>query len=165
MYIKELQKHGQSVWLDYMRRDLLASGEFAWLVRDDGVGGVITTPAIFERAIAGTTRCDASLERHVRIKDAPATALHEMLTIEDIQQAADALRPVYDATDRRDGYLAYDTAGTLGEARRLWGEVQRENLMINVPARPEGIPAIEQLTGEGTTSTSRSSFRSTRTGA
>jgi transaldolase len=156
MHMKELQKYGPSVWLDYMRRDLLASGEFARLVRDDGGRGATTNPAIFERPIAGTTRYDAALDRHVRLKDAPATTLYEQVTIEEIQQAADVLRPVYDATDRRDGYvsmevsprLAYDTAATLGEARRLWG-FQRENLMLKVPATPEGIPAIEQLTGEG----------------
>jgi transaldolase/glucose-6-phosphate isomerase len=157
MDLKSLQKFGQSIWLDSMRRDLLTSGEFARLVKDDGVRGVTTNPAIFEKAIAGTSLYDASLERHVRIHDAPATSLYESLTMEDIQQAADVLRPVYDATDRRDGYvsmevsprLAHDTAATLDEARRLWAEVRRENLMIKVPATPEGLPAIEQLTGEG----------------
>ncbi len=157
MNLKEFQGHGQSIWLDFIRRDLLTSGEFARLVKE-GVRGVTTNPSIFEKAIAESTDYDAALERYVRSrKNEPASSLYERLAIEDIQQAADVLRPVYDATDRRDGYismevsphLAHDTQGTLDEARRLWGRVQRENLMIKVPATPEGIPAISELIGEG----------------
>jgi transaldolase/glucose-6-phosphate isomerase len=157
MNLKDLQTYGQSIWLDSIRRDLLTGGQLARLVKEDGVRGVTTNPAIFEKAIAGSNLYDASLERHVRTKDAPASFLYEQLAIEDIQQAADVLRVVYDATDKRAGYIsmevsprfAHDTAGTLDEARRLWREVNRENLMIKVPATPEGIPAIAELTSEG----------------
>jgi transaldolase/glucose-6-phosphate isomerase len=156
MNIKDLARYGQAIWLDYIRRDLLTSGEFAGLVKE-GIVGVTTNPSIFEKAIAESTVYDAAIERCVRGKDEPASSIYERLTVEDIQQAADILRPVYDATDRRDGYismevsprLAHDTTATLGEARRLWTKVHRENLMIKVPATPEGIPAIERLTGEG----------------
>jgi transaldolase/glucose-6-phosphate isomerase len=156
MDIKELEKFGQAIWLDYIRRDLLASGEFARLVKA-GICGVTTNPSIFEKAIAESTEYDAAIERCVRRKDEPASSIYERLSVEDIQQAADILRSVYDATDRRDGYIsmevsphmAHDTAATLGEGRRLWAMVRRENLMIKVPATPEGIPAIEKLTAEG----------------
>ncbi len=157
MDLNDLQKYGQSIWLDSIRRDLLTSGKLARLVKEDGVRGVTTNPAIFEKAIAGSNLYDVSLERHVRTKDAPASSLYEQLTVEDIQQAADVLRVVYDATDKRDGYIsievsprfAHDTTGTLDEARRLWREVNRGNVMIKVPATREGIPAIFQLTSEG----------------
>lgn len=157
MDLKDLQKYGHSIWLDSIRRDLLTSGELARLVKDDGIRGVTTNPTIFEKAIAGTNLYDASLERHVRAQDGRAPFLYEQLAIEDIQQAADILRPVYDATDRRDGYinmevsplLAHDTAGTVDEGRRLWRKVRRDNLMIKVPGTSEGVPAIEQLTSEG----------------
>jgi transaldolase/glucose-6-phosphate isomerase len=123
MNLKDLQTYGQSIWLDSIRRDLLTGGQLARLVKEDGVRGVTTNPAIFEKAIAGSNLYDASLERHVRTKDAPASFLYEQLAIEDIQQAADVLRVVYDATDKRDGYIsmevsprfAHDTAGTLDE--------------------------------------------------
>jgi transaldolase/glucose-6-phosphate isomerase len=156
MDIKELEKYGQAIWLDYIRRDLLASGEFARLVKA-GICGVTTNPSIFEKAIAESTEYDTAIERCVRGNDEPASSIYERLSVEDIQQAADILRSVYDATDRRDGYIsmevsphmAHDTTASLSEARRLWAKVRRENLMIKVPATPEGIPAIEKLTAEG----------------
>lgn len=157
MDLAEFQKHGQSVWLDFIRRDLLTSGEFARLVRA-GIRGVTTNPSIFEKGIAESTEYDSALERYVELaKDEPAESLYERLAVDDVQRAADVLRTVYDMSDRRDGYvcmevsphLAYDTQGTIVEARRLWARVQRENVMIKVPATPEGIPAIGQLTGEG----------------
>jgi len=157
MDLKEVRKHGQSLWLDFMRRDLLTGGGLARLVKDDGITGVTTNPTIFEKAIAGSTLYDASLERHLHGGDVTAAQLYELLAIEDIQQAADGLRPAYDASNRRDGYLnievspllAHDTAGTVDEGRRLWREVGRENLMVKVPGTDEGFPAIEQLIGEG----------------
>ena len=157
MDIKELQKHGQSVWLDYFRRDLIASGELARLVEDDGIRGITTNPTIFEQAISGTTLYDASLERDVRRQDEPPRTIYERLVIEDIQRAADVLRPVFDATDGADGfvsmevspYLAHDTRGTIEEARRLWREIARDNVMIKVPGTAEGVPAIERLIAEG----------------
>ena len=157
MRLKELPALGQSIWLDYIRRDLLTRGEFARMVRDDGIRGVTTNPSIFEEAIGGSTEYDAAIARCAREGDEPAAALYERLSMDDIQEAADVLRSVYDATDHRDGFismevsprLAHDTSGTLGEARRLWKRVARENLMIKVPATPEGLPAITRLIGEG----------------
>jgi transaldolase len=157
MDLEDLQKYGQSVWLDYIRRDLLASGEFARLVREEGLRGVTTNPTIFERAIAGSTVYDGAIERDVRTTGAPVPAIYEHLIVDDIQHAADVLRPVYEATDRRDGYvsmevaphLARDSRATLEQARRLWVTVHRENLMIKIPATAEGIPVIERLVADG----------------
>ncbi len=158
MDVKELhQRYGQSVWLDYIRRHLLQSGEFARLVREDGVRGVTSNPSIFERAIAGSTDYGPALERHEKREDETASAIYEQLAVDDIQQAADILRPVYDESDRLDGYvsvevspyLARDTRATIAEATRLWKRVRRDNLMIKVPATPEGIPAIRQLISQG----------------
>ena len=154
--LRALQVFGQSVWLDYIRRSLITSGELRRLIDEDGLRGVTSNPAIFEKAIAGSSDYTEILEApEARTLD--AKALYEKLAIRDIQDAADALRPVYEQTARRDGYvslevsplLAHDTAGTLDEARRLWQAVGRDNLMIKVPATAEGIPAIQQLIGEG----------------
>ena len=158
MDLKELhRRYGQSVWLDYIRRHLLQSGEFARLVREDGIRGVTSNPSIFEKAIAGSTDYGAALERYEKRHDETAQAIYEHLAIGDIQQAADILRPVYEEAERRDGYvslevspyLAHDTQATIVEATRLWSEVRRDNLMIKVPGTPEGIPAIRQLIGQG----------------
>ena len=155
--LQQLHNFGQSVWLDYIRRNLFASGELKRLVAEDGVTGVTSNPSIFEKAIAGSTDYqDAIVELSGR-KGADAKTIFESLAVSDIQQAADILRSVYDATDRRDGYvsmevsprLAHDTEATLAEARRLWATVDRPNLMIKVPATPEGLPAIETLLSEG----------------
>jgi transaldolase / glucose-6-phosphate isomerase len=151
-----LQVFGQSVWLDYIRRSLITSGELQRLVDEDGLRGVTSNPAIFEKAIAGSSDYTDLLEAPDAGTLDPTT-LYERLAIRDIQQAADVLRPVYDETAARDGYvslevspfLAFDTPRTLNEARRLWKAVNRENLMIKVPATTEGIPAIEQLISEG----------------
>ena len=154
--LQGLQEYGQSVWLDYIRRDLMENGELRRLIADDGLRGMTSNPAIFEKAIADSTLYDAaftSMPDHC----AETTARYEHVAIRDIQHAADTLRPVYDSTQRRDGYvslevspyLAHDTAATLAEARRLWAAVARENVMIKVPGTPEGIPAVEQLISEG----------------
>jgi transaldolase/glucose-6-phosphate isomerase len=158
MKVAELpRKYHQSVWLDYIRRHLLESGEFARMVKEEGISGVTSNPSIFEKAIAGSTDYDSELKRFEGLKDQTAAALYEHLAVADIRQAADILRPVYDKTEGRDGfvsmevspYLAHETQGTVDEARRLWKTVDRENLMVKVPATPEGIPAIRQLIGEG----------------
>ncbi len=154
---RELRRHGQSVWLDFMSRHLLASGELARLVREDGLGGVTSNPTIFEKAIDGSADYDPAIQRYEAASDLAAQDLYERLAVEDIQRAADVLRTVYDATDRDDGFaslevspgLAHDTAGTITEARRLWRELGRENVMIKVPGTAEGVPAISQLTSEG----------------
>jgi transaldolase / glucose-6-phosphate isomerase len=154
--LRALQVFGQSVWLDYIRRSLITSGELRRLIDEDGLRGVTSNPAIFEKAVAGSSDYKEMLEapeaRALNVK-----TLYEKLAVRDIQDAADALRPVYEETSKRDGYvslevspfLAHDTLGTLGEARRLWQAVGRDNLMIKIPATPQGIPAIHQLISEG----------------
>jgi transaldolase / glucose-6-phosphate isomerase len=154
--LQALQGYGQSVWLDYIRRSLLTSGELARLIEEDGLRGVTSNPAIFEKAITGSTDY-VDMLRSLAPQYREAKALYEQVAIRDIQDAADVLRRVYEQTQRRDGYvslevspdLARDTAGTLAEARRLWQQVGRPNVMIKVPATPEGIPAIEHLISEG----------------
>ncbi len=155
--LQALHTHGQSVWLDYIRRSLLTSGELGRLIKEDGLRGVTSNPAIFEKAITGSTDYTEIL-RALAPQYQDAKTLYEQVAIRDIQDATDVLKPVYEQTQRRDGYvsfevsphLAHDTQGTLEEARRLWRAVGRDNLMIKVPATPEGIPAIEQLISEGT---------------
>jgi transaldolase/glucose-6-phosphate isomerase len=145
------------VWLDYIRRSLITSGELKKLIDDDGLRGMTSNPAIFEKAIAGSTDYKDFLDSLQSRTDLDAKARYELLAIRDIQDAADALRPVYKESNLRDGYvslevspyLARDTKGTLEEARRLWKAVDRPNVMIKVPGTAEGIPAIEQLTSEG----------------
>ena len=155
--LRELTKYGQSIWLDYIRRSLIADGELKHLIDQDGLGGVTSNPAIFEKAITGSTDyTDALLELQKR-KELDAMGIYEILAIQDIQDAADILRPVYERTHKRDGYvslevspfLARDTEGTIQDARRLWKAVNRPNLMVKVPGTVEGIPAFEQLISEG----------------
>jgi transaldolase/glucose-6-phosphate isomerase len=155
--LKDLLQYGQSVWLDYIRRDLLTSGELKRLIDEDGLRGMTSNPAIFEKAIADSTLYSDILQSLRSRTDLDAKGRYEILAIRDIQDAADSLRPVYDSSKRRDGYvslevspyLARDTQGTLAEARRLWKTVGRENVMIKVPGTAEGIPAFQQLISEG----------------
>jgi transaldolase / glucose-6-phosphate isomerase len=152
-----VQQYGQSLWLDYIRRQLLTSGELQRLIREDGLRGVTSNPTIFEKAIGGGTDYDGALAAMISAGEHDPKALYENIAIEDIQEAADTLRGVYEGTDRLDGYvsfevsphLAHDTEGTVAEARRLWSRVGRENLMIKVPGTPEGLPAFRQLISEG----------------
>jgi transaldolase / glucose-6-phosphate isomerase len=155
--LKELLKFGQSVWLDYIRRDLIETGELKRLIDEDGLRGMTSNPSIFEKAIVESKYYQDSLKELDRRTDLDANGRYEVLAIRDIQDAADVLRPVYQSTKRRDGYvslevspfLARDTQKTLNEARRLWKAVGRENIMIKVPGTPEGIPAFQQLISEG----------------
>lgn len=155
--LRELQSFGQSVWLDYIRRDLLASGELKRLIEEDGLKGMTSNPAIFEKAIGGSKDYAGALSSLKNDKSLKATDIYEHLAVEDIQNAADILKSVYEKTNRRDGYvsievsplLAGDTNGTIAEAKRLWKWVARPNVMIKVPATPEGIPAIKELIGSG----------------
>ena len=155
--LKELAKYGQSVWLDYIRRNLITSGELKRLIDDDGLGGMTSNPAIFEKAITGSTDYTDALLQLQKRRDLDAMGIYEVLAIQDIQDAADLLRPVYERTRKRDGYvslevspfLARDTAGTIRDARRLWKAVNRPNLMVKIPATVEGIPAIQQCVSEG----------------
>jgi len=154
--LKQLHTFGQSVWLDYIRRDLLKSGELQRLITENGLCGMTSNPSIFEKSIAGGQYQDF-LDSLAGRTNLDAKARYELLAIRDIQDAADILAPVYQSTEKRDGYvsfevspyLAHDTNGTLEEARRLWTSVGRENLMIKVPGTAEGIPAFRQLISEG----------------
>jgi transaldolase / glucose-6-phosphate isomerase len=155
--VAALRDYGQSVWLDYIRRSLIAGGELRRMVDEDGLGGVTSNPAIFEKAIAGSSDYAGAINEISVEPGMPAKAVFEVLAVRDIQDAADVLRGVYDRTQARDGYvslevspdLASDTEGTLAEARRLWERVARPNVMIKVPATPEGVPAIRTLLTEG----------------
>ncbi len=145
---------GQSIWLDYIQRDLLQSGEFQKLITQDGLCGVTSNPAIFEKAITEHHDYDAAIKS---MSGATVDRLYEQLAIADLQQAADLLRPVFDGTQGRDGYVSFevapqladDTAATIDEARRLWAALDRPNSMIKVPATLAGVAAIQQLISEG----------------
>jgi transaldolase / glucose-6-phosphate isomerase len=155
--LKELLSYGQSMWLDYIRRDLFTTGKLKQLIDDDGLRGMTSNPAIFEKAIGESSLYDDILKSLASRKDLDATGKFEVLAIRDIQDAADALRGVYEESNFRDGYvslevspyLARKTPETIEEARRLWKAVKRDNVMIKVPGTAEGLPAIRQLIGEG----------------
>jgi transaldolase/transaldolase/glucose-6-phosphate isomerase len=155
--LHDLHGAGQSVWLDFIRRDILTNGELEAMVVD-GIRGLTSNPAIFKNALATSDEYDSAIAAAIAADgDATALAVFESLAIKDIQDAADALRSVYDESGGGDGYvslevsphLADDTAGTIEEAHRLWDQVSRPNLMIKVPATAEGIPAIEELIAGG----------------
>lgn len=156
--LKALPDYGQSFWLDYIRRDLITTGELKRLVEDDSLRGMTSNPTIFQKAIGESTDYDDALRTILETEPQDSIQdLYERLAIEDIQMAADILQTVYEATDGADGFisleasphLAYNTAGTLAEARRLWQTVNRPNLMVKVPATPQGITALEPLIAEG----------------
>ncbi|MBS3784447.1 MAG: transaldolase, partial [Anaerolineae bacterium] len=153
--LHELAELGQAIWLDYIRRSFIEQGDLGDLV-EEGLRGVTSNPSIFEKAIAGSNDYDDALRR-LSGSERPPQEIYEALAIQDIQMAADVLRPIYDGTGGDDGYvslevspdLAHDTEGTIEEARRFYAAVDRPNVMIKVPATVEGIPAIETLIGEG----------------
>src|SRR6202789_3732242 len=155
--VKALESHGQAVWLDFLARGFVAKGDLKKLIDSDGVKGVTSNPSIFEKAIGSSDEYDAPIGQALKKGDRPGSELFEHLAVEDIQHAADVLRPVYDHLKGHDGfvslevspYLAMDTKATIAEAERLWKEVDRKNLMVKVPATPEGLPAIEHLIGKG----------------
>ena len=152
----KLQSFGQSIWLDFIRREMLDSGELARMIDNDGLSGVTSNPAIFEKAIAETDDYNEAIQVLAGAGKSPVE-IYEELVVEDIRKAADIFRPLYDRTDGTDGFvslevsplLAHDTAATLFEARRLWERVNRPNLMIKVPGTWEGLPVIRKLIGEG----------------
>jgi len=154
--LKELGALGQSLWLDYIRRDLIASGELRRLIEEDGLRGITSNPSIFEKAIADSHDYDEDI-RAIASSGKGAETIYETLSQQDVQNAADEFRPLYDRTDGKDGYvslevnphLAHDTKGTILEARRLWAALDRPNVLIKVPATADGLPAIQQLIGEG----------------
>ena len=154
--LQKLAEYGQSPWLDYIRRNLITSGELQRLIDEDGLKGMTSNPAIFEKAIGGSDDYTDFIKENAA-SAADAIWLYEQIAIRDIKDAADILKPVYEQTNTHDGYvslevspvLAHDTEKTLDEARRLWKAVNRPNLMIKIPATAPGIPAIEQLLSEG----------------
>jgi transaldolase/glucose-6-phosphate isomerase len=154
--LKGLLAYGQSPWMDYIRRDLLTGGGLNKFIADDGLRGMTSNPAIFEKSITGSSLYNDILNSP-EAKSLNPKQLFEKIAIRDVQDACDIFRPVYDESKHRDGYvslevspfLANDTVGTMEEARRLWKAVNRPNLMVKVPATPEGIPAIRQLLEEG----------------
>jgi len=155
--LRELLNYGQSMWLDYIRRDLFTTGRLKQMIEDDGLRGMTSNPSIFEKAIAESSLYDDILKSLASRPDLDTTARFEQIAIRDIQDAADALRAVYEDSNFRDGYvslevspyLARKTKETIDEARRLWKTVNRPNVMIKVPGTAEGLPAIRQLIGEG----------------
>jgi transaldolase / glucose-6-phosphate isomerase len=155
--LRQLEFCGQSPWLDYLKRSLIARGELHNMIARDGLKGITSNPTIFEKAIAGTDEYVAALHRYMAAGDHSVSDIYEHLVIADIRGAADVMRPVYEQTAGRDGYvslecspyLAYDTDATVKEACRLWALVDRPNLMVKVPATPQGVPAIRELISRG----------------
>src|SRR5881409_1146585 len=151
-----LAELGQSIWLDYTRRDLILSGELRRLIEEDGLRGMTSNPSIFEKAIVGSQIYEEDI-RAMTFDGQSPKMIYETLSQRDVQGAADEFRSVYDETDARDGFvslevnphLTHDTKGTIVEARRLWRALKRPNVFIKVPATAEGLPAIQQLIGEG----------------
>lgn len=151
-----LQKYGQSVWLDYIRRNIILNGELQKLIDQDGLRGITSNPSIFEKAIAGSNDY-TDLLTQLGKQGLPTGEIYERIVVRDIQDSADKLLPVYKSTNRRDGYvslevsptLARDTQGTIEEARRLWKAVNRPDIMIKVPGTPEGVEPVRRLISEG----------------
>jgi transaldolase/glucose-6-phosphate isomerase len=157
-HLLKLGELDQSIWLDYIRRNLIVGGELKKMVDEDGLKGVTSNPTIFEKALSGSSDYDSTLkDKLLQDPHSSTRALYETLVVKDIQMAADILRPVFDRTNGRDGYvslelspnLAFDTKGSIKEARYFWKLLDRPNVMLKVPATKEGIPVIEQLISEG----------------
>jgi len=152
----KLHDFGQSIWLDFIRRGMLKFGELQDLIARDGLCGVTSNPAIFEKAIDGSTDYDEAIHTLISTGKS-ANDIYHALTNEDVRQAADLFAPIYQKTEGRDGFvslevsphLAHDTDGTITEARHLWQAVDRPNVMIKVPGTQEGLPAIQQLISDG----------------
>ncbi len=152
----KLRAYGQSIWLDYIRRNMLLSGELKQLIDQDGLRGVTSNPSIFEKAITGSHDYDEAI-RDLAREGKSVEEIYQTLTIADIQRAADVFRPVYDELEGRDGFvslevsphLAYDTQGTISEAHRLWEALDRPNVLIKVPATEPGLAAVQQLISDG----------------
>lgn len=154
--LEKLNTFGQSPWLDDMRRGLITGGGLKLMIDDDGIRGLTSNPAIFEEAIARSGDYDGAIRRLAR-RGRSVEEIYQLLTVEDVQQAADLFRPLYNVTNGGDGYVSYevsprlatDTEGTLKEARHLWRVIDCPNLMIKIPATQAGLPAIRQLISEG----------------
>ncbi|HMF09257.1 MAG TPA: transaldolase [Thermoanaerobaculia bacterium] len=154
--LQTLRKLGQSVWYDYIRRDIYTTGKLAQLIRDDGLAGMTSNPTIFQKAIAETDLYDEDIRRFAEAGDA-TPRIFERLAVEDVRSAADVFRPVHEQSGGDDGFvsievgpqLAHDTAATIAEARRLWQECDRKNVMVKIPGTAEGVPAIRACLAEG----------------
>ncbi|MBD2305508.1 transaldolase [Chroococcidiopsis sp. FACHB-1243] len=155
-HLLEIKEYGQSIWMDNLTRDLVQSGELKNLVENQGICGITSNPAIFEKAIAGNAIYDADIEAGIRA-GLPTYKIYESLVFKDIRDACDILRPVYDASGGLDGYvsievpptIAHDTQATINEARRYYQEIGRDNVMIKIPGTDAGLPAVEQVISEG----------------
>jgi transaldolase len=154
--LKKLETFGQSIWLDYIRRDLIESGELKRLIEDDGLRWMTSNPSIFEKAIAESNIYNQTID-YLALNNKNVKEIYESLSQQDVQNAADEFRTIFDKTDGEDGYvsievnphLAYDSKSTIEEARRLWAALSRSNILIKVPATIEGLSAIRQLISEG----------------
>ncbi len=152
-----LKEIGQSVWLDNLSRKLIHSGELKRLIDEDGLSGITSNPTIFQKAISGSTDYDSSLRRMIDQGVRDEKELFLGLAMEDVSEAADFLWPTYKSTNGQDGFvsievspdLAYETDATISEARRLFSTIGKKNILVKVPGTQQGVPAIEQLTGEG----------------
>ena len=154
--LKKLEALGQSIWLDYIRCDLITSGKLKLMIKEDGLRGMTSNPSIFEKAIAESHMYDKAISE-IALKEKNIQLIYETICLRDVQNAADEFKTIYEKTDGKDGYvslevnphLAHDTDGTIKEARRLWTALNRPNVLIKVPATKEGLPAIRQLISEG----------------
>lgn len=155
-HLLEIKQYGQSIWMDNLSRDLIESGELKDLVENQGICGITSNPAIFEKAIVGNVIYDADIEAGIRAK-LPTYKIYESLAFKDIRDACDILRPVYESSNKLDGYvsievpptIAHDTEATIKEAHRYYEEIQRENVMIKIPGTTSGLPAVEQVIAAG----------------
>jgi transaldolase len=155
--LRRLEDFGQSLWIDYIRRELLGSPDFRRMIEEDGLKGMTSNPTIFDKAIDGSNDYDEQFSSLARAGK-NADEIYEILTTDDIRTACDALRPIHDASHGRHGFVSYevsprlatkDTQGTIDAAHRYFKLIDRPNLMVKVPATPAGLPAIEQLISEG----------------
>jgi transaldolase len=154
--ILAIEALGQSIWMDNLSRDLIESGELKAMIAKDGIQGITSNPAIFEKAIAGNAIYDADIEAGIKAGHS-VLDIYESLTFDDIRNACDIFRSVYDQTKGVDGYvsievpptIAKDTESTIREAHRYYGEINRPNVMIKIPGTPEGLPAVEQVIRAG----------------
>jgi len=155
-HLQEIKQYGQSIWMDNLTRDIIQSGELKDLVENQGIAGITSNPAIFEKAIAGNAIYDADIEAGARA-GLSIDKIYESLVFADIRNACDILRPVYEASNGLDGYvsievpptIAHDTQATINEARRYYQEIGRENVMIKIPGTESGLPAVEQVIADG----------------
>lgn len=155
-HLIEIKDYGQSIWMDNLTRDLIQSGELKQLIENGGICGITSNPAIFEKAIKGNAIYDADIEAGIRA-ESPIYKIYESLIFDDIRNACDVLRPVYEASNGLDGYvsievpptIAHDTEATIKEAKRYYQEIGRENVMIKIPGTKKGLPAVEQVIAEG----------------